>query len=186
MMNCYVNTISRARTAWLFCCIVTIAVAGLMGPRTSVAQTNRVEYRASLAVEKFSDTYQFAAALAVPTKPGFRADRLEFVLGVFGSSNGNSPFVSLGPVWQLPLRHPALFIEFGVSPTLLAETSLGGTDLGGVFHFTSSATLGATFGRGRSNRIALRIQHTSNGGLNSTNPGMDMIGINVAFDFGRP
>ena len=31
--------------------------------------------------------------------------------------------------------------------------------------------------------IALRIQHTSNGGLNSANPGLDMIGFNFVFTF---
>ncbi len=29
------------------------------------------------------------------------------------------------------------------------------------------------------------IQHTSNGGLNSTNPGMDIVGISFGYDFGH-
>jgi uncharacterized membrane protein YdcZ (DUF606 family) len=31
--------------------------------------------------------------------------------------------------------------------------------------------------------VALRLQHISNGGLNDANPGMDMLGLNFAFDF---
>ena len=30
--------------------------------------------------------------------------------------------------------------------------------------------------------VPLRIQHTSNGGLNNTNPSLDMLGINLALD----
>ena len=31
--------------------------------------------------------------------------------------------------------------------------------------------------------VSLRAQHTSNGGLSDTNPGIDMVGINFAFNF---
>jgi hypothetical protein len=57
--------------------------------------------------------------------------------------------------------------------------------MGGNLHFTSSAALGATFGARESVALSLRIQHTSNGGLSSTNPGMDIIGLNFAFDFNQ-
>lgn len=185
MMN-YVVITKPLRKVLMLCCAVVIGAAGLIGPETAMAGTTGTGYRAGVASDKFADTYQFATTFTVPIKSRFRTDRVELAFGVFGSPSGNRPFVSFGPVWQLPIGHSPLFLELGVSPTLLAGSSLDGRDLGGVFHFTSSATFGANFGQRGSKRIALRIQHTSNGGLHRTNPGIDMIGISVAFDFAQP
>lgn len=95
----------------------------------------------------------------------------------------SQPFVSLGPVWRLPINSRRLFIQLGFSPTLLGGASFHGRNLGGRFHFTSSATVGMTLGARDGLELALRVQHTSNGGLSSTNPGMDMIGLSFAFNF---
>ena len=40
------------------------------------------------------------------------------------------PFVSLGPVWQLPVNNSPLFFELGISPTLLGGYSFNGRELG--------------------------------------------------------
>ena len=40
----------------------------------------------------------------------------------------------------------------------------------------------ATFGARENISVALRVQHTSNGGLSNTNPGLDMIGLSFAFN----
>ena len=61
-------------------------------------------------------------------------------------------------------------------------SSFNDRDMGGNFHFTSFAALGAIFGPRDSAARSLRIQHTSNGGLNSTNPGVDVIGLNITFN----
>jgi len=50
-------------------------------------------------------------------------------------------------------------------------------ELGGRLHFTSHIAGVLSFGRQRQHRIAVRLQHISNGGLSSTNPGVDMFGI---------
>ncbi len=97
----------------------------------------------------------------------------------------NRPFVSLGPVWQFPVNNGPLFFELGISPTLLGGSTFNGRDLGDNFHFTSSAAVGKTFGARDAFSLSLRAQHTSNGNIKSTNPGMDMIGINFAFDFSK-
>ncbi len=90
--------------------------------------------------------------------------------------------MSFGPVWRQPINSRFLFVELGFSPTVIAGSSFNGRDLGGNFHFTSSASIGATFGAREISSIALRIQHTSNAGLNNTNPGLDMIGLNFNFN----
>ncbi len=47
----------------------------------------------------------------------------------------------LGPVWRLPINSRSLFVELGVSPTLLGGSSFNGRDMRENFHFTPSTDL---------------------------------------------
>ena len=140
------------------------------------------DYRVVAAGDKFADTTQFAVAFKMRPPRRLRARYLELAIGTISSSQESRVFVSLGPVWRLPINRRSLFVELGFSPTLITGSSFSGRDLGGNFHFTSSASIGATFGARENISVALRIQHISNGGLSSTNPGMDMIGLNLTFN----
>ena len=140
------------------------------------------DYRVVAASGKYEDTTQFAVAFRMRPPRRLRARHLELAIGAISTSQETSPFVSLGPVWRLPIDSRSLFVELGFSPTLIAGSSFNGRDLGGNFHFTSSASVGATFGVRENISIALRVQHTSNGGLNRTNPGLDTIGLNFVFN----
>ena len=140
------------------------------------------DYRVIAAGDKFADTTQFAVAFRMRPPRRLRARYLELAIGAISTSQENRAFVSLGPVWRLPIIHRSLFVELGFSPTLIAGSSFNGRDLGGNFHITSSASIGAIFGVRENVSVALRIQHISNGGISGTNPGMDMIGINFAFN----
>ena len=151
----------------------------------SLAQAASVipsDYRLATAGDKFSDTVQFAMAFKFRPPRRLRARYVELAIGAISTSQETRPFVSLGPVWRLPIDSRSLFVELGFSPTLIAGSSFNGRDLGGNFHFTSSASVGATFGVRENISVALRVQHTSNGGLNGTNPGLDTIGLNFAFN----
>jgi len=92
------------------------------------------------------------------------------------------PLIAAGPVWRVQRPTASLFVEFSFNPTILGGSRLGDRDLGGNFHFTSSTSVGATFGARENISVALRVQHTSNGGLSSKNPGLDMIGLNFAIN----
>ena len=140
------------------------------------------DYRVVAASKKFEDTSQFAVAFRMRPPRRLRARHLELAIGAISTSQETRAFVSFGPVWRLPINNRLLFVELGFSPTLIAGSSFNGRDLGGNFHFTSSASVGATFGARENVSLALRVQHTSNGGLSSTNPGLDMIGLNFAFN----
>ena len=141
------------------------------------------DYRFLAAGEKFDGVRQYALAFKMRPPRRLRARHLELAIGSISSSNEDRAFVSFGPVWRLPITGARAFVEFGFSPTLISGSTFDGRDLGGNFHFTSSAAVGATFGRQQTVAVALRVQHTSNGGLGDTNPGIDMLGINVAFNF---
>ena len=139
------------------------------------------DYRVTYAGQKFDETWQQAVAFRLRPPRRLRARRLELAIGAISTSEEIRPFVSLGPVWRLPIRSQTVFFELGFSPTLVGGSRFNGRDLGGNFHFTSSIALGANLGARKNFSVSLRMQHTSNGGLNSTNPGMDMIGLNIAF-----
>ena len=147
-----------------------------------------IDYRLAVAGDKFADTWQFAVAFRMrPPRRlrRLRAKHFELAVGTISTSQERRPFVSLGPVWRLPLNNDLLFVDLGISSTLLSGSSFNGRDMGGNFHFTSSAAIGTTFGSRDAISVSLRIQHTSNASLSSTNPGMDMIGVNFAFDFSK-
>ena len=141
-------------------------------------------YRVSVAGDKFTDTWQAAVTFHLRAPRRIRARRLELAVGTVSTSNETRPFVSFGPVWQVPINNRRLFLELGLSPTFLfAGSTFNNRDLGGNVHFTSSVTIGTTLGARDASSISLRVQHTSNSGLSSTNPGMDMIGLNFAINF---
>ncbi len=146
------------------------------------ATATPTDYRVVAASGKYDDTTQYAMAFRMRPPRRLRARHLELAVGTISTSQETRVFVSLGPVWRLPINNRLPYVELGFSPTLLTGSSLNGRDLGGNFHFTSSISIGATFGTRQNISLALRVQHTSNGGLSSTNPGLDMIGLNFAFD----
>ena len=142
-------------------------------------------YRIGTAVEKFDDTWQIAATYRLRPPRRLRSSHLELAIGTNMTSTETHAFVSLGPVWYWSMLRDRMFVGLGFSPTVLFGSTFNGRDMGGNVHFTSSASIGAKFGRRRALSIALRIQHTSNGGLNGTNPGMDVVGLSYHYDFGR-
>lgn len=173
--------LARHRLAHALVFIVAMLSIALQSHDAQAAAVSPDDYRSSKAIAKFSDTWQFAAAYKLRPPRRLRAQYLELALGMNTTPSESRPFVSLGPVWQFPLYGDRVAIKLGFSPTLLGGSTFGGRDMGGNLHFTSSAAIEASFGLRRAVSIALRIQHTSNGGLNSTNPGMDMLGLNFSY-----
>lgn len=109
--------------------------------------------------------------------------RLSFEAGRFLTASETRYFVSLGPSirivndrWRAPL-----FIDLGLTPTVIGGSTYGDQDLGTSLNFTSHIGLGIKLGRTRQQEIRLRYQHISNGGLGDVNPGVDMIGLDFVF-----
>lgn len=137
--------------------------------------------RVSAASDKFDGVVQIAAAFEVEQWRILRSHHMEVTIGPIFSPRGNAAFVSIGPVWRTPLLRNRFFADVGVAPTLFSTSRHGEQDLGGHFHFTSFVSLGLRLGR--SSALSLRIQHTSNGGIRDTNPGMDMLGLEFSYNF---
>ena len=181
------NNRKKARTGAGFTARIVTAVMILVAvPVSSFAAVNFLvpdDVRLVSAARKFDDTSQFAVAYRSAAPRVLRADHVEFAMGTIFTSEESHPFVSYGPVWRFPLRGPSTYVDFGFSPTVLSGSTFNGRELGGKFHFTSSLELGMRFGTFQQFSLSLRGQHTSNGGINGTNPGLDMIGVAFALEF---
>jgi hypothetical protein len=145
------------------------------------------DLRANTAIDDVGYARQYAIVYRLRPPRRLRSRFLELAIGTIDTTEQTHGFVSFGPVWQLPLMrgNDEWFVQLGFSPTLLSGSTINDRDLGGNFHFTSSASLGAVFGERRALSFALRIQHTSNGGINDTNPGINMLGLNFSYDVGQ-
>lgn len=139
---------------------------------------------------QFDRLYQYALFLDfdLPRSwspwPNVTADpRLTFEVGRFEFGDEHRTYASLGPAlrltndrWRIPV-----FADFGLAPTVIDGSQYEGDDFGTSLNFTSHAALGIRFGHRRAHTVSLRYQHISNGGINSTNPGTNMIGLDFTF-----
>ena len=141
-------------------------------------------HRISSGLDQFDQTWQLAAIYKTGASQNLANHNMELAIGVISSSSDNEVFVSFGPTWRWPIHKQTVYLDFGFSPTVVSGSTFDDHDVGGNLHFTSSLALGARFGRDDDFLVSLRLQHTSNGGLASTNPGLDMVGLNI--QFGRP
>ena len=107
--------------------------------------------------------------------------KLVLEAGRFNQGSENRLFASLGPTlrlasdrWRVPV-----FVDLGLSPTIIDGSSFGDQDFGTSFNFTSHIALGLRFGRTKNHVVKLRLQHISNSGIDDVNPGVNMIGVDV-------
>ena len=180
------NSRNNNTTAFVIARIIVSLLAMIAATSTTHAAPAFLvpdDYRFVTAARKFDDTAQFAAAFRIAAPRALRAHHTELAIGTIFTNTDNRLFVSVGPVWRFPLRGPSTFVDVGFSPTLLSGSTFNGRELGGNIHFTSSLAIGARFGRQVDYSIAFRAQHISNGGINGTNPGLDMVGLTFAIDF---
>lgn len=160
---------------------IWLLVMSLLSVTTSVLANDTVnrlpKIRVGSASNKFDHTHQVAAVFDQSAPTFFRAHHLEVAIGSISTTQHSEAFISIGPVWRLRSWKKNAFLDFGFSPTYLSQSTFNGRDAGGNIHFTSSLSIGLKLGRNQSGSISLRVQHMSNGGLSSTNPGMDIIGL---------
>jgi len=109
--------------------------------------------------------------------------KFSFEAGRFARVSENRYFVSLGPnlrlendAWKVPL-----FFDLNVSPTVIGGSTYGDDDLGTSLNFSSYIGLGIKLGRTKRHELRLRYQHISNGGIDDTNPGVNMVGLDFVF-----
>jgi len=148
----------------------------------SVAMRNMDTYK------KFDGVTQNAIVVKSRVEQSRFFDRMELASGELGNGEDNSFFVSAGPSWRFNKRvlsSGLAFFELGTSPTWIENGDFGDESLGGHLFFTSNVQLGVHFGYRRELTLAVRVHHISNGGLASSNPGTDMVGVELSYALGR-
>jgi len=148
----------------------------------SVAMRNMTSYK------KFEGLSQNAVVIKSRETHVKYLDRFEFASGELAHGETHSLFMSFGPAWrfnQRVSRNGLAFVEFGTSPTWISNDNFEDEKLGGNFYFTSNIQLGVHFGYRRELTLSLRIHHISNGGISSTNPGTDMVGLEMSYLFNK-
>jgi len=143
-----------------------------------------IGYRYLTAVSKFNNLSQYALILETPRSWRYRLrsgglleSRIMVAVGLMKQGDVAHTFLSVGPVLKLSSASSRFSAEIGLSPTLMEDSMFADRELGGRLHFTSHVAGIISFGRQRRHLIAIHLQHISNGGLSSTNPGVDMLGI---------
>ena len=164
----------------LFVVALIVLVLHLSAPVHAVELT---EIRGLTSIKKFEGATLFAAAFEIDRPSLSWANHLEASIGVINRADDNRPFIGLGPVWRWQDSSSAAYVDFGISPTVLGGDGLDNKDLGGAFFFSSALSAGYHFDNGWT--VALRLQHISNGGLNDTNPGLDLLGLSVFGGFSQ-
>lgn len=168
------------------CLVVVLMSCGINGANARDLGIVPVGYRILFAGDEFDGVRQYAVTYDIRPPRRLRSRHLELAVGQIASASSDQACISFGPVWRLQIAGEFAFVDLGFSTTLISGSRFNGRNLGGNVHFTSSISIGATFGRRQSVAVSLRVQHTSNGGLSETNPGIDMIGINVTFKSSDP
>ena len=106
---------------------------------------------------------------------------LELGVGRIRYGSDSATALYLGPVvtWQAPVE--ALALEAGTRLTWLSRHEFDDRDLGGPFQFTTH--IGLVWKLSRQFHMALRLQHTSNGGIYDENPGLDLQMLEVRYRY---
>ena len=155
-------------------------------------QFDSVGILAAESVKKVDDVHQHGIVLRYRINSQsarfWMPSSLELLVGTLELGSDAGSFVSFGPSYRYSIsisEADRWFVDFGVHPTYVSNTTYGGRSLGGNFHFTSYVGFGAYLGRRKKTSMFLRYQHTSNAGLDSPNPGLDMVGLTFNYHFGR-
>jgi hypothetical protein len=132
------------------------------------------------------ESYEVSATIASPWawKLGQRADlRMDFEagLGVLHGEGTTGAVARVAPLLDLSTEGLPVSLFVTTGPVLLTEDHYGDLDLGGYFHFASAIGLKWRLRDGWS--VAYRIQHISNAGISSPNPGLDLHLFRVARSF---
>lgn len=73
------------------------------------------------------------------------------------------------------------YLELGIGVHLLSRSHIGERDMSSAFQFGSHIGTGVSFGSREQYELAWRIEHLSNGGLRSPNPGIDFIMVRLGY-----
>ena len=176
------DAVSTARTIQLESNLFTLPLVGTL---------REIGYRVSSSDGKKFDALTRHALfmdLELPWywsgQSGFSAEPfLSLEVGRFSHGSEHRSFISFGPLVRLTHQRwgRRLFVDAGLSPTVIDGAKYGERDFGTSFNFTSHVGLGSRFGAKENHFVKFRYEHISNGGIDENNPGVNMVGLDFVF-----
>jgi hypothetical protein len=106
---------------------------------------------------------------------------IETAIGGLSGEGETAIYGRIAPVAELHFGDFPVSIVFSSGPSLYSEDRFDQYDIGGHFHFTSSAGLNWQFDDAWT--LGYRFQHTSNADLDNPNPGLDMHTLSLDYQF---
>lgn len=107
--------------------------------------------------------------------------RVRVGLGAIRSGSETAYLISTGPMVLWPVWDPRVWLEGGISAALLSRDRVDGLDIGKHFQFISE--LGLKFVLAPRFSVGYRLQHVSNAGTDSDNPGLDFATFEVSMHY---
>jgi hypothetical protein len=98
---------------------------------------------------------------------------LTLTFGVIDSGPDTGYVVTAGPNLFWPIGPPRFWLDVGMRASLLTKHKFSNKNFGQNFQFISH--LGVKYNINRNLSIGYRFQHMSNAGMNSSNPGLDLV-----------
>lgn len=101
---------------------------------------------------------------------------------VHGSAKNEATYgVSISPVFikdipSFSADYP-LSAEFGIGVAYVHREKFGGVDIGSLYQFEDRLGIVMGLDKESESQVALRYIHYSNGGFNTTNPGLDFLSV---------
>jgi len=132
------------------------------------------------------ESYEISSTIASPwtwTLGEKRRLRLDFEvgIGVLHGEGNTGGFARVAPLLDLSKDGFPVSLFATTGPILLTEDKYDDFDLGGYIHFASAGGLKWQLHHGWS--VSYRIQHISNAGIASPNPGLDLHLFRLAHSF---
>lgn len=120
---------------------------------------------------------ELAAGYALPWQWQFcgkfgLATGIDASAGWLGDNKYDAFIISAGPEAKLTFSNLPLSFRFGSNPTYLSRFSFNHDDFGSELQFVSH--VGLSLDVTQHLQVAYRLQHMSNGGIATPNPGLNM------------
>lgn len=170
---------------------LAVLLAGLLpGPALGAGLIEAQSVVVASAINKFPGTRQRAAGLI--SRPLWSAPQRDWQLRLAASVGSlqrrDTADVSAGLGPLLSYRSqlagwPALW-ELGSSVNWIDGDGLARRELGKRLEFASHLAAGLALNRQGSAALLMRVQHISNAGLSSRNPGLDLAGLELRIRYG--
>lgn len=165
-----------------------VAILLVTGDRAYSAEPARASVFTTQAVRRFGDLSISGVFLGYPLRwnerdygGGTLSSWLDVSVGHLTETDRRGSLVSVGPSFEY--RRDAFgnrwILEAGTAFTWIDHERFSRGEIGGHFHFTTHLSAGSALGGGT---LRIRMQHTSNGGSDTPNPGIDMLGLEYVVD----